>query len=663
MLDRNNSLNFKELHDRADRLINRIPTVKKKRELKSINKFFKITFLSLAIFVLLTGFLLFSQALRFKQVYEESSAGKANLEQAMAFAVKDNFSLAGGSATAAKANFYKAGERLAIIKNDVLLSRWHWAQSQLNSLNSLLSAGQFLSQAVYNGVQFGDSLENLFGGKKTISFSKFSPEEKRLILKKIYESGPELNGLKADLTLAGLSLNQVDFNGPLYFLKDKILEIKKSLNQADLILAKAVPLSEVIPVLAGYPKSAVYLVMLENNDELRPTGGFLGTYGILKTVDGEISSFDTHDIYHLDMPVEKAKIKIAPPEPLKKYLNPNWYMRDANWSPDWPTSAKKLLSFYELESGFSQTAEKVKNFDGVIALTPALITDFLKITGPIIIEGQSYNQYNFQDLLQYRVEMGYQVLGVSSWQRKEVIGLIAAELKKRIFDLPVEDWGKIVSLSIDNLEKKNLLLYFNDSRLETIVKQNDFGGEIKAVDQDYLMVVDANLAALKTDAVMKRGLDYKVTAGQNGLFSRLILSYAHNGQLDWKTDIYKSYTRVYAPLGSRLVKISGYETGQIDSGEEAGKAWFGFYLTVKPGEIKNLTIQYKLPDSVIKNNNYSFYLQKQPGKDLNQAKVDLSFLNKIKSYNPASLSMMKISPKEIKWEGDLSIDRSFEIQF
>ena len=162
---------------------------------------------------------------------------------------------------------------------------------------------------------------------------------------------------------------------------------------------------------------------------------------------------------------------------------------------------------------------------------------------------------------------------------------------------------------------------------------------------------------------MSRSMTYKISEQPDGIFSELTINYAHNGKPDWKTSDYKSYTRVYVPSGSKLVRISGYENSQIDKGEEAGKTWFGFYLTVSPGKINNITVEYKLPPSVKLNDNYGLYVQKQPGKELNYLSVDLSFKNSIKSYSPASLSMQKIGLNKIKWEGDLTIDRNFEIKF
>jgi len=659
---RKKSLDFAHLLQAADSLTGRIPAVQKRRRLVRAHKILK--YFGWLVLAILTIFLvLFSVSfIGLKTIYGQALAGKNNLEQAVTLIGQDKFSQAMAASRAAENNFQLAVVALDEMKRADFLNRWPAFLSQLNEVESLLVAGQFLSRAVYQGAGFGASLEAVAGGGKKLSFSKFSAAEKRRVLQKIFESTPELNGIKADLDLVLLNLEQVEARGLLAILRGKITEISEKISKVSQILAKAVPMSQLIPALAGYPEETKFLVLLENSDELRPTGGFLGTYGILRVKDGEITDFTTHDVYHLDMPVED-KMAVAPPAPIKKYLNDRWYFRDANWSPDWPTAARKISWFYDLESRLNPAAEKISDFDGLIALTPKLITDLLVITGPLKIEGQSYNKNNFTELLEYRVEKGYQVLGVPKLQMKEVIGRIARELKIKIMDLPAEKWAAAAKALADNLDAKDLLFYFSDGQLEKLAVESGWGGEIKNYGGDYLYAVDANLAALKTDAVMSRGLNYQVSQGGGGLFAKLTLSYSHNGKVDWKTSAYKSYTRVYVPSGSQLIKISGFKPGEIDSGAEAGKTWFGFHLTVAPGEITNLTIDYKLPASVINGGNYSFFLQKQPGKETGQAAVDLSFLNEIKSYSPNSLSVHRRGLNGLEWEGELDRDRSFEINF
>lgn len=662
MFNKSKHLNFKELHDRADNLIGQWPPVKRRRSLNLSYKILKHFALAAAVLFLLWLVLLSSQIFGLKQIYSQARLGQANLEQAAAFAGRGNFKEAASLARSAENNFSLAVRRLLEIKRKTFLNYLPVAGAELNAAAGLLVSAEFLSQAVYGGADFARSLAALTAGDEKLSFSQLSRETKRGILKKIFEAAPELNGIKANLSLAEAGLEQVKAPAILFFLGDKISQLKKQISQAGFILDKAVPLSQLIPALAGYPREVNYLVMLQNNDELRPTGGFLGTYGILRAKDGDILNFNTHDIYHLDMPLEN-KLNLEPPAPIKKYLNRRWYLRDANWSPDWPAAAKTIERFYQTESGLNAAAEKIPEFTGVLALTPKLITDFLKITGPLKVEGQTYDQNNFQDLLQYRVEKGYELLGVPAWQRKEVIGELSQALKIKIFDLPAERWPEIINAVISNLTEKNLMLYLFDGQLENLAAENGWTGEIKNYYGDYLMVVDANLAALKTDAVMSRSISYKVSEKAGGLTAELTLNYAHNGQVDWKTSAYKSYTRIYAPQGSRLIKVSGYKREEVDSGGEAGKTWFGFYLTVDPGKIKSFVVEYELPAAVKLNNNYGLYIQKQPGKELERLSVDLSWQNIIKSYSPTSLSTQKIGPKRVKWQGNLSIDRSFNVNF
>ncbi|MFA5318027.1 MAG: DUF4012 domain-containing protein [Patescibacteria group bacterium] len=106
----------------------------------------------------------------------------------------------------------------------------------------------------------------------------------------------------------------------------------------------------------------VYLILLQNNTELRPTGGFIGNYGILKIKEGRITSLYIDDIYNLDKLAEE-KLEIIPPEPLRKYFNrERWFLRDINWSPDFSISAHRAWAMYLLEGG----QEKI---DGIIAVT------------------------------------------------------------------------------------------------------------------------------------------------------------------------------------------------------------------------------------------------------------------------------------------------------
>jgi len=642
-LSKSKHLNFVAAHRSAEKMVGGLFPLKKRRRFRRVYKILKYFGLILLILFLVLLIFFSTKILSLKELYSQAMSGQANLEQALISAGQAEFGQAMTKAAAAENNFNYSIDELNSAKAGYFAEKFPLILSQLNDLESLLTAGKFLSRAAYNGADFSGKIESLAvqsssgaaGGKKP-HFLNYAPAAKRQVLKKIFESAPELNGIKADLDLAYLTLNQVNQIGALSLFKEKISQTKKRIESTVETLEKAAPLSQLLPALAGYPEPAEYLVVLQDNGELRPTGGILESYGILRFKDGELADFDTHDIYSLRVG--------------------DWSWRDANWSPDWPTAAQKIDWFYR-QSGGSGAVKNSSQFDGVIALTPKLIADFLKTLGPVTVSGQAYDQINFLALSELEEEEDF------FRQKNETIGEIIKAILNKIFALPANQWTKIINLTVDNIAAKNLLLYFNDRQLENIAMANGWGGEIKSTAGDYLMVVDANLVSEKTDAMINRSLIYKVTQTWTGLSAKLNLNYSYRGGPDKKAGSYKSYTRVYAPLGSKLVDFSGGEPAKVEIGGESGKTWFGFYLTIEPGEIKNLTIEYDLPALVYSPKNYQLYLQKQPGKEINEATVDLSFPNDIKSYNPVSLYNRKLSPSRIRWEGDLSIDRNFEVKF
>jgi len=602
-----------------------------------------------------------SQILNFGGIYKKSISGKNNLEHALFLAKEENFQEAAIFAREAQADFKFGIDSVREIKDGFFVSRIKIVKSQMEDAEHLLDTAFVLSRALEQGIIFGGEIQDLLGDNRKMSFSQFSREEKRSVLGRIYESAPELIAVKKNLDLAHDNLDKVSYRGIFFPLRGKLAELGEKIGLAQGILEKAVPLSRVLPHLAGYPEKTSQLVILQNSDELRPTGGFIGTYGILETEHGDILRFDTHDIYHMDMPV-KDKINVAPPEPIKKYLVPKWYMRDANWSPDWPTSAEKILWFYKEEDKLLPAKDQINDFtgefDGVIGITPEFITGLLEITGPIVIENQEYNSENFTKLLEYRVEKGYVQLGVPSWERKEVIGEISKEMKIRLLDLPSSRWQELIDVMGAHILKKDILIYSRDAELQNILKERKWTGDIVEAEGDYLMVIDANMGALKTDAVIKRNMNYAVEQQPGGMISKLQINYAHTGGRDWRTSAYKTYTRIYVPEGSKLINSHG--AADVTVGNESGKTYFGAYITVEPGKIKNAYFEYVLPDR-LNDSDYELYMQKQPGRDTDELTIDVNLSDEVKSYSPAGFFANKNSNRVV-WQTDLKMDRVFRAE-
>ncbi len=638
---------------------------KSHRPILSFLKYLVLFLVVIFVLGLIAAGILFFQ---FKGAYNLAISGKNNLQDSLTAAQQRNFGAMGDDSLAAESSFTALANELAALRANILVKNLNIGQKELADLDSLVQSAGVISKALNEAASLGAQWNGIMGGEFGTNYSQFSGEQKQALLKSIYESGPEMNGLKADLDLALVNLDQVEADGILGSFKGKIDDAKSKLTQASTLLSEATVISQLAPQFFGYPAESTFLVLFENDTELRPTGGFLGTYGILQTENGDVVRFDSHDIYHLDEPMEALHLlAVVPPDPIKKYLNPTWYMRDSNWSPDWPTSAQQIIWFYNKENNLLPAKDQINNFSGtfsgVIAITPEFVTSLLDLTGPITINGETFTKDNFTDLLQYKVEQDFASENETSWQRKEIIGKILAQMKDKLFSMDYSLWPAALAKLNEAVKDKNILVYLPNEYQEALAENLGAGGEIKMTDGDYLMLVDANFASLKTDSVMKRNINYQVEQQADGLYGNLKITYTNSGIADWRTSDYKDYARIYLPQGSEVTSATGF-TVPDKTYTEFGKTVVPGLLNVRLGKSTTLTISYKLPADLadqFSQGNYGLYLQKQPGNMVQTVKVDVTAPSVIKSYNP--LTGADVSGNNIIWSSDVTTDKEFSINF
>ncbi len=406
-------------------------------------------------------------------------------------------------------------------------------------------------------------------------------------------------------------------------------DTKKELEAVD-TLSKA--------ILAKDGVTRTYLLMLQNNYELRPGGGFLGQYAIVKVKDGEVLSTFVEDANLLD---QRINIKVTPPYPLTRKLQlKRWKFRDSNFSPDFPTNAEKAQYFYRLAGGGQR-------FDGVIAVNATILDKALAITGPITVPGynDTYSSDNGSIKLQERVEKAYlgeDVAAELKQNRKAIMRPLAAELVKRLTQ--VENIPKVIELAQQELREKDVQLYFKDAALQQVVKDVKWGGVVDTEwTNDYLMLVDANMGALKSDYYMKRAIDYVVDFTGEHPVATLTHTYTHTATHgDWRTSDYHTYLRAYVPKGSTLLerKLVSYPL----TDEAFGKTYFGVFVdTLINGQTAGM-IKYQLPDSITPET-YKLLIEKQSGVGTIPVTVTI-----------------KTKDKEIKQTADLKKDLTFTLQ-
>lgn len=362
-------------------------------------------------------------------------------------------------------------------------------------------------------------------------------------------------------------------------------------------------------------KQRTFLILFENNLEIRPGGGYIGTFGILKVKNGEVMSLETHDLSNFD---ERIPDGIQPPYPMQETLRINSLkLRDSNYSPDFPTNAKKAVEFYEMGKG-------EEKFDGVVAITANVLLSFLEATGPISVEGYpgTYDSENAIISLEYQVEKGYTDQGIEKGGRKDVMRELSRIILERVGSFDNSQKLKLMGIIQDDLNKKDIQVYFTDDEIQQKIEKAGWAGKVdENWSQDYLMISDANLGSYKSDYYVKRSVDYSVDLTKDVPEAVLKITYNHTAkQKDWMTNDYTDYLRVYLPGGFWLTSYP-QDLKNPQFVKELGKKYFGFLIRVPIGEKRTFEFRYTLPENL--RENYDLKIQKQAGINEMPVKVKI----------------------------------------
>ena len=422
-----------------------------------------------------------------------------------------------------------------------------------------------------------------------------------------------------------------------------------------------------LPNWVGLTEPKTYLPLFLNNTELRPGGGFIGSYAVLRLDQGRAEVLQVEGSEALDRAADRAKLP-APPEVLKVHLGVNnWFFRDSNWSPDFAESSQKTLELYTLENGVAAA-----DIDAVIGVTTHVLEEIMKRTGPITIQGIEFKAENVIEKLEYEVEYGYKDRGIDFRDRKNVLGELFHEFVRRLGPDAVRHPADYAALMDKLATEKHILAYAPEAEVQKKFAAYGWAGTFVPTSTDYVFWVDANLAALKTDYAMVRSLGYGIKKDSDGRLVGVVhMSYQNTGKFDWRTTRYRTYSRVFVPLGSELMTVNGSlawdrtnKPGEVNVETINGHQVFGAFISIEPGETKSLSFTYRLASQVvaaIEKGEYSVLIPKQLGTEAHSLTLNLDFGTTITGAEPAEAKEdWGNSIYTIKT--DLRVDRYFAVK-
>lgn len=376
------------------------------------------------------------------------------------------------------------------------------------------------------------------------------------------------------------------------------------------------------PRLLGVTSPMTYFIAYQDPLELRPTGGFIGSFGLVTVHRGAVKQhFWNSELGNRD------QLRVPAPEPIRLYNEIWWLLRDSNWSPDFPTTAAVERYFVRLDLGANPT--------GVINVTPQAAAAVLAATGPMYVPEyhRTVTAANLAQLTDYYAHW-------APHASKRFIPIVAGHLIARIRALDVRGWLRLASQLQVAVARGDLLLHFPDARDERLVRLLGAAGGINRTTSDYLYVVDSNLSFNKINRYMHEWVRYNVTIRPDRWLDarlsirlwnkpepadRLSQGFGPGGGELGGPDDYASYIRVLVPAGGQLVDQSGW-TDPWSPGPAYGKMEFPGYVIVRRGKTAVIRLHYVMPPNALSwsgGRRYRLVLQHQPGSHPDSVVVTL----------------------------------------
>lgn len=497
----------------------------------------------------------------------------------------------------------------------------------------LINSGQYLLEAGEIAIDSLKPYSDLLGleGKEESQSQEAMTTEQRLVLAldTLDKIQPSLDKIGEKLNLASSEVDQINPGRYPVTLFGK--NIRK--NVADLVtivdgttrmVTEVKPIITYLRPLLGIPDEKRYLILFQNDAELRPTGGFLTAYAILSVNKGSIKSLGSFDIYSLDA---RFGNRLPPPAPIKQYHKNvfYWHLRDMNLSPDFKVSMETFLENYG-------KVEDKRKIDGIIAVDTKVLVDILRVLGPIGVadwgkfSAENDPRCNCPQVVYELERLADKPIGTLNTERKAMIGPLMHSILLNIMQSPRKRWPEFFNIAFTNVQEKHLLFSFSNPEIQGAIEALNAAGRIKEYDGDYLHINDCNFAGAKSNMFIRVNVDQEINIGADGEVTKTIkIDYqnpvpASNCNLEagelCLNGLYRDWLRVYVPKGSELIESSGSEI-DVKTYEDLGKtvfeAFYGDRAPLRPQGKAELTFKYKLPFKVQKGQEYRLLIQKQPG--------------------------------------------------
>lgn len=503
-------------------------------------------------------------------------------------------------------NYYKDGQQFLIIAKEGI------------------ETGNILTQAI-------EPYKDFLGVKGSSTSNEKTTEDRISFLTNSVEGLiPYLDQIEKKVATIQTAIDQIDpnrypeeFKG--YQVKSNLIKIQETIDESYKFIKDGKPIIGKISWLLGKDNPRKYLVIFQNDGELRPSGGFWTAYSTLTVKNGKVTPGNASNIYDLD---DKIASRVPAPRLIKSYHIgvPYLNLRDSNLSPDFPTDAQIFLTQYTKAMGSKD------KFDAVIAIDTNILVDMVKVLGKLdtrvgTFTSEPDKRCNGCPSIIYDLEwIAGRPRNYIEKNRKDFMNPLMSSLLANSMGSEKTKVAPLIEAALKNINEKHILIYFPDPEMQKIGNLANITGKIVDVEKniDYFHLNDTNFASAKSNIFITQKIKHDITIKDGVAEHKISVTYdnpapASNCNLE-KGDLclnaaqYRDLFRFYIPIGSKLIKMTGSEIEAVQYEELNKQVFEGFYgnkyaLNAK-SSIKT-SVQYTSGATI--GSTYNLLLQKQPG--------------------------------------------------
>ena len=529
---------------------------------------------------------------------------------------------AGQQLTSVKENLTETQERFQKLKWTAWIPiagrYWKDGDHGLKAAQSAVEAASILVAAV-------EPYADVLGFQGQGSFLGGTAEDRIVkVVETLDKVAPQLDQVAEKLEIVVSELGAIDAKRYAFTIEgmrvDESIRTGQALSQDALFATtRARPAIENLPRVLGIDGERKYMVLFQNDAELRSTGGFMTAFAILRVEKGKVFQEKSQDIYDLD---EKFNSKLPAPDIIRTYL-PLVYrfnLRDMNISPDFKVSMDEFSKNYESIRGEPK-------INGIIAVDTQVLKDIVEVLGPIEVPG--YGTYSAEndprcDCPQIIYELEALADRPQATLRENRKGILAPMLQTillKSYGAPKQVWPALFETIIQNVQEKHVLFYFFAEAEQNAAEQINVAGRIQEYDSDYFHLNDTNFAGAKSNMFTTQEVEQTYEIADDGTITKSVTIKYQNpfppsncnleaGEL-CLNGVLRDFVRVYVPKGSKLLESLGSED-EVQTKEDLGKTVFEAFFTLRPEGQAKLIFTYQLPMKA--QDSIDLLIQKQPGK-------------------------------------------------